>query len=98
MAITTSPQSMAFHCYYWTTIVLYLYFMQTMKYELCFNQREALKTTPLTSAEAKISQIGPFGNQTVPYGDWNKTFIATWHSNVKVNLWPNVSLSLKQTH
>lgn len=43
--------------------------MQTMKYELCFNQREALKTTPLTSAEAKISQIGPFGNQTVPYGD-----------------------------
>lgn len=43
--------------------------MQTMKYELCFNHREALKTTPLTSAEAKISQIGPFGNQTVPYGD-----------------------------
>ena len=52
----------------------------------------------LTSAEANILQIGPCGNQTVPYGDWNKTFIATWHSNVKVNLRPNVSLSLKQTH
>ena len=73
--------------------------MQTMKYEFCFNQREALKTTSFKlSPRRKFHESDLLATKLFHVVIETKLFIVTWHSNIKVNLQPRVSLSLKQTH